>query len=245
MEATKEKTSDAHFNTNPLIITNIDQIEEQVNTSFEKIIESIAKYLKEGSGWQIKELLAFYVNIVKYNPLRGNSYIELPKELQHSMKGLVNIKNYDDQCFRWCHLAYKFPANKDKNRITKYMKHITKLNYEGITFPVTIKQIPKIEKQNNISINVFGYEKKIPYPIYISKTKCEDQLDLLLITEGDKNYYVWIKDFDRFMFNITKYKGAKHFCRHCLLHFTTEDLLNQHIPKCFEINGASYYCLTN
>ena len=35
------------------------------------------------------------------------------------------------------------------------------LDYSGITFPVTIKQIPQIERQNKININVSGYEKKI------------------------------------------------------------------------------------
>ena len=36
---------------------------------------------------------------------------------------------------------------------------INELNYDGISFPVTQKQYNKIEMQNNIKINVFGYEK--------------------------------------------------------------------------------------
>ena len=44
---------------------------------------------------------------------------------------------------------------------------------------MTIKQINKIEKQNKININVFGYEEKQPYPIYVSKEKYEDHMNLL------------------------------------------------------------------
>ena len=38
-------------------------------------------------------------------------------------------------------------------------------------------------------------------------------MDLLLITDVDKLHYVYIKDFNRFMFQKTKTKNQKHFCR--------------------------------
>ena len=47
-------------------------------------------------------------------------------------------------------------------------------------------QYQKIEKQNSIKINVFGYEERQPYPIHISKETFEDQMNLLLITEDEK-----------------------------------------------------------
>ena len=67
---------------------------------------------------------------------------------------------------------------------------IDNLDYSGIEFPVNVKQYNKIEKQNNININVFGYEEKQPFPIYLSKEKNENHLNLLLITEDEKNHYV-------------------------------------------------------
>ena len=53
-------------------------------------------------------------------------------------------------------------------------------------FPVSLKDYNKIEEQNNININVIGYENKQFYPIYVSKQKNEDILNLLLIT-ADEN----------------------------------------------------------
>ena len=64
----------------------------------------------------------------------------------------------------------------------------------------------KIEAQNNICINVFGYENELVYPIFISKQTFEDSIDLLLLIEDDKSHYVYIKDFNTFMFHKTKNK---------------------------------------
>ena len=127
---------------------------------------------------------------------------------------MINIKNKnDDECFRWCHIRYLNPQNKDPQRIKKAdKKFIEKLNYSSIEFPVSQKQYNKIEKQNDININVFGYEEKQPFPIYISKEKFENQLNLLLITKDENKHYVLIKKFNKFMYKQTEHKERKHFC---------------------------------
>ena len=50
------------------------------------------------------------------------------------------------------------------------------------------KDFIKIEVQNNICINVFGYEDELAFPIFISEQKFEDSMDLLLIIEVDKSH---------------------------------------------------------
>ena len=84
--------------------------------------------------------------------------------------------------------------------------------------------------------NVFGYENKV-YPLYISKKSYNQTLNLLLITEKDKLYYVFIKDFNRLMFSKTKHKDKKHFCMSCLQNFSTKEILNNHTKPCLLING--------
>ena len=74
-----------------------------------------------------------------------------------------------------------------KNKKKSDKEYAQKLNYENIEFPVAVKQFNKIEVQNNININVFGYENKQPFPIYISKEKIENEMNLLLITKNEKN----------------------------------------------------------
>ena len=115
---------------------------------------------------------------------------------------------------------------------------INELNYEGIEFPVSQKHYNKIEKQNSIRINVFGYENGQPFPIHISKEIFEDQMNLLLITKDEKKHYVLIKDFNAFMYNQSKHKERKHFCMYCLQCFSFERILANHVNNCLTINGA-------
>ena len=51
-------------------------------------------------------------------------------------------------------------------------------------------------------------------------------MNLLLILDKFKSHYVYIKDFNRFMFNKTKCKGKKYFCKNCLQCFSSEKILN-------------------
>ena len=63
--------------------------------AFEGILYRIDAWINKGSGWIIESVESQYINISTYRPLVGSSYIELPTELKHPRKGLINIKNND------------------------------------------------------------------------------------------------------------------------------------------------------
>ena len=63
-------------------------------------------------------------------------------------------------------------------------------------------------------------------------------MDLLLIIDGDKSHYVYIKDFVRFMFHKTENKNKKYFYKSCLLCFSCKNVLTKHKKVCLSINGA-------
>ena len=111
------------------------------------------------------------------------------------------------------------------------------LNYDGIEFLVQEKYFNKIEIKDDICINIFGYENKLVFSIYISDKKFEDSMDLLHLIDNDKSYYIYIKDFDRFMFHKTKNKNKKWFCKSCLQCFSSENILIKHKENCLSING--------
>lgn len=144
-------------------------ISESLNLSQQKLLNDIAVWLREGSGWLVESINRHYINIVKYNPLRGNSYIPLSEELRHGRKVLVNIKNKDNECFRWCHVCQLNPQEVHPGNVKKSdRKMAQELNYQGVEFPVSVKDYQKIEVENSININMFGYEGKQFYPIFVS-----------------------------------------------------------------------------
>ena len=107
------------------------------------------KFLGKGSSWIIDSVINHTISISKYSPLAGNSYIKLPKELDYSKKGLINIQNTDDnESFKWCLVRYLNPADHHPARITKTDKDFVKrLHLKDIKFPVKISDIHEIKKK--------------------------------------------------------------------------------------------------
>ena len=221
------------------------EIKDFYNKAVEEILNRIATWISKGSGWVIENIFGFYINIVSYVPLKGRSYFPLPEELRHHRKGLINLKNDDNRCFLWCHVRHQDPLERNPQRITLIDKEIAKtLDYSGVTFPVSIKDMDKIEKQNKININVYGYNEdgRYVFPIRNSEEKHEDILNVLLSEKETKSgygqHYVLIKDFNRLNYNITKHKSRKHFCLRCLQPFYSEYDLEKHTKDCLIINGT-------
>ena len=176
--------------------------------------------------------------LIFHRPLSESSYMDLPDELKSLRKGLINIKNKDKKCFLWCHVRHINPSNKHPERIKKTDKNIAEeLNYDEIEFPIQEKDFNKIELKNNICINVFGYENRLVFSIYISDQKFKDSMNLLLLIENDKLHYVYINDFNRFMFHKTKNKNRKWFCKSCLQCLSSENVLIKLKENCLSING--------
>ena len=63
-------------------------------------------------------------------------------------------------------------------------------------------------------------------------------MDLLLLIDDDKSHYVCIRDFNRFMFNKTKNKNKKWFCRSCLQCFSSKNMLIKYRENFLSINGV-------
>ena len=162
----------------------------------------------------------------------------MPSGLKNSKKGLINIKNNDNKCFLWCHIRHLNPVETNPQRIKrKDEEMINNLDYEGIKLPVLKEDYYKIERQNNICINVFCYESGLAYPIYVPNQTFKDFMDLLLISNENKSHYVYIKDLNRFMCNKTKNENKKFFCKGCLQYFSSENFLIEHKENCLIING--------
>eukprot|EP01052_Picozoa_sp_SAG31_P050225 SAG31_NODE_11366_length_1038_cov_1.595314_1_plen_278_part_00 len=154
-------------------VNDISQLQDAVTQSKNKLIEDIPEMEKKGSGWTFHKVLTVELHIGRYKAYKGGSYIQLPKVLS-TKKAIINVKNKDHECFKWSLLASQFPAKKDGERVSKYVEHQEKLDFTGISYPTPLTDLPKFERRNKISINVFGYsEKKGSYLLQKSKEQGE------------------------------------------------------------------------
>ena len=72
--------------------------EELYDSMVERMIEKMATFQSVGSGWRLRNIIRLELHTVRYNPLRGETYIPLPKEL-NVKTGIINMKSDDNLCF--------------------------------------------------------------------------------------------------------------------------------------------------
>ena len=238
----KSKVEHPYFASKPFVILRPEDIDEATAKGHQAIETNIDKWTKEGSGWVVTRVLCLYVNIAKYQPLKGSSYIELPKYLKKK-EAIINVRNQDNECLKWALLSALHPVEHGSHpdRVWKYKPYENELDFTGIDFPTPLNQIPNVERMNNLAINVFGYSKESgAHPLYLTNDLSQDPITLLLITEiqdgKTKSHYCWIKDFNRLCFDQTKHANRKHFCTRCISPHSSERTLQEHVIYCHGVD---------
>ena len=68
-----------------------------LNSAYKEFKHTLDIWTGEGSGWIVDRIKDMYIDISNYEPLAGSSYIILPPELNNPKKGLINLKNKDNE----------------------------------------------------------------------------------------------------------------------------------------------------
>ena len=116
----------------------------------------------------------------------------------------------------------------------------------ALPFYNTYIEKPEVKKLNNVELlkelpfydELSVVKNKKNYLVYLSNQCSNDSMDLLLISNDFTSHYVYIKDFNRLMFNKAKNKNKKYFSKSCLQCFNNENVLNEHKKDCLLINGG-------
>jgi len=170
MKSSAVVSVEAHFSSKNVMNLGSTDVNVLFDKSADKMLENMASYQSRGSNWRFKAVSNLDINTIPYKPLKGKSYIPLPAFLANK-KAIINMENKDDRCFNWSITRALNPVERDSKRITKIFKvQYEKLNWSGIQFPVAANAnvISKFEKNNNVKINLFGYENDVGiYPLYI------------------------------------------------------------------------------
>ncbi len=176
-----------------IIMTKLGDTYEEMKG---KMLESLSKFQKEGSGWQLHSIVGLYIVIVKFKPLSGSGYSKLPPFITKK-KAVINMKNEKCKkeqckckkceeskiCFKWAVTRALNPTTSNPERITKELREqAEKYHWSVIAFPTKVKDIPIWEKNNHKFINVFGYdeESKKVYTI-----KMHDDHTSIVLGEGE------------------------------------------------------------
>ena len=104
-----------------------------------RIGEVLANFQQSGSNWVLQKISRLEIHFANWQPLGGSTFFPLPAKIKNK-KALINLKNEDNQCFKWCVVRALNPVDKNPNRITKELIEQAKsLNWNGLKFPVDLK----------------------------------------------------------------------------------------------------------
>ena len=227
-------TTEQVFRSDTAIAVNPDDITATLATAMQNIYRHSQEFQAEGSGWALERVISLTVHTVMYRPLIANSYIKLPEYIIRK-RAVLNIQNTDDKCILWAILAHLHPVQRHAYRVGKYLPYEQELNMTGVGYPTPLADITKIEKNNNLSINVIGFDATDEfYPLRVTKEIKDKHINLLLIKDGDKGHYCLIRNFSALLSKRTKAKAKQYFCYHCLHAFVTQDGLDRHTPLCYQ-----------
>ena len=130
------------------------------------------------SGFTLDHIMHLDIDFHQLELTRGSSHFELPEWIARK-KAVINPKNKDEECFKWAVIAalHHKEIERDPQRITKLRSFAEQYNWEGLEFPVALKDINKFEKNNpDIAVNV----------LFVSETKEIEPLDCIRCLFGEE-----------------------------------------------------------
>lgn len=116
---------------------------------------------------------------------------------------------------RWALRAALYPP-EDGLHVDRPSRYPTEdaLNFIGIDFPTSVKQIDKLQKQNpHLAINMFGWEKDMVIVHRISeKDGSLPRINLMFIQDKEKIHYTYVRRLNALLYDQSRHGGVKHFC---------------------------------
>ena len=211
------------------ILTDINSI---VKSMIDHMSQQVDNHALRDSKFIFDSIIHMDISIHRLNLMRGSSYIPLPDWLSKK-KAIINPKNLDLKCFKWSLIAaLKWrEIDRDHQRVSK-LKRYDDLDWNGINFPVSTKDISKFELGNRIGVNVLALDGKTPYTC--RKGGDYDRfVNLMIIEDDDKKHYVAIKSLGRLLSEMnSKHKPTQHFCTNCLQGFSDITSRDEHYTYC-------------
>ena len=200
--------------------TKKDNIEiimgSETNNIIEELCESLLQKYQEGLEESMRgsEFIRDSVDLLchhlqKIGLKRGASYIDSPEWLENK-KATINPKNNDDNCFQyvWIVALNHKQIKSHPERILKIKPFIDQYNWKEIDFPSHSKDWKKFEQNNKtIALNILyvlyntkeiGLARKLKY-----NHKRDNQVILLMITDGEKWHYLAVKSLTALLRGIT------------------------------------------
>jgi hypothetical protein len=248
VENNKTMLVNAHFSTKLTPLLRADDADNLFTQFAARLIELIIQYENKGSNWIFHQILRCNIQIARYRPVKGGSYIPTPAFWVPRFKQMriTNIRNKkDDECFRRAVINHFYlPKSHDPNRPNQYDAIEHDIDFSMLTYPVDLHQIPRFEKANKIGVYCHLIDGKTVRPIYPENfrtnfNKYERVIDLVILQDGVRKRHFCpvngpIHSLYSNQYRNSKSRSAAYFCRCCCTMKTTKAAYENHIAYCHQ-----------
>jgi hypothetical protein len=225
------------------IVYATDDIRENIKSLLDNVNKLDIYNNTDSSGYTFNRIDSIGIKIFTLPSITGGSYIPTPIKIANAKSGIINIKNDDQLCFKYCMLYHSSDKSKNTNRISVLNKLPNPYNFDKIRYPTSLKDIEIFQDNNKIKINIYNYEDKKINVEQLGNTKYiyNDEINLLLLRENDKAHYVYIKKIENLvhMSSLTKLKD-NHYCPHCRDVLKVGEDYKEHVYK-YHYNNENNY----
>ena len=167
---------DLAFNSRMTPVYVLNDIDSIVRSMIDHMSQQVENPALRDSKFIFDSVIHMDISVHRLNLTSGSSYIPLPDWLTKK-KAIINPKNLDMKCFKWSVIAaLKWrEIDRDHQRVSK-LRRYDNLDWSGINFPVSIRDISKFELRNRISVNVLALDGETPYNIFVEKVVTTSEL---------------------------------------------------------------------
>ena len=171
-------------------------------------------------------------------------HIPLPEKLKNK-KAVINMMTVNDAGFKWAVTRALNPVKRYSERATKILREQSKqYNWDGVSFPTALQDIDTFEKNNNVFVNVFGFDEEggYMYPLRVPKGHNRSSVSLLLIEDesGDRAHFTVIKSLDELLNGrVLRRHCERFYCDICLEGFTSNKVLQSRMVSCGDASSDS------
>ena len=206
---------------------------EVIKDLFKSLLQRYQENLEEkmrGSEFNFDAVNLLHYDLNKTSLDRGRSHIDSPEWIEKILQ-IINPKNKkDDKCFRYAlTVALNHEKIKDHpEKISKIKPFIDQYNWNEIDFPSTGKDWKKCESNNkSIALNILYVPQNTEKICHAYKSKHnltrENQVILLMITDGKKWHYLAVKSLSALIRGTTGNNHGDFYCLNCFRAYTTEN----------------------
>ena len=221
--------------------------EEWYTSHSNRIIERLDTVLRNSSDLDFDSIERVYVKLIIRENVDGQGIFQLPPTLANKRQAIVNV-DATSECFKFALLSilhYNDVSNRQRTNPNSYREWVGELNFGDLNVNnININDISRIERLNNLKINVHVWEAgKLTIRYNNPSTIAPKTVNMLLVCKRDSRHYCGIISLKKLNYGIvTSRKRCTEFCERCCRHFSSwrnksqgvKETLEEHYQFCRE-----------